>query len=507
MKIVIDGHGLCSEKLMHIARNGAEVELSEEALERIRLCRTTFERQIDEGKVIYGVNTGIGELSERLLSREEMARFQMNLVRSHAAGIGDAAPIEVVRGAMAARINVHAKGHSACRPEITQTLVRMLNAGVTPVVCLRGSVGACGDLAPMSQIALLLIGEGEAFYRGQRLPGRLAMDRAGVPVPGLHARDGLAVINGSNVLTAASALQVHDMEQWLKHAEVAAALSIEALGGNVMPFHPLLHEVRGFVGSARSARAIARCLEGGDVWAGRVKGRVQDAYSIRSTPQIIGAVHDALAYAKKQVNTELNGVGDNPVMFPELDLTLTGANFQGTPVSLPMDMMSAAVTAVCVLSERRLNRLLNPALNSGLPAFLAREPGPMSGMMISQYTACALIAEQRVLSTPASIGSIPAAADQEDFVSMGMTTAIKNMQILENAHGILGIELMAGAQATELRGGQCGKGTAAARRAIRRHVEPLDGDRQLSIDHDRMSRLIRSGEILTAVESEVGSLA
>lgn len=506
MAIVIDGSQLTIEKLVRIARLGERVELDPGALERIKACRLMLEEKLAAREIMYGTNTGIGEFSEKVLSDDQVREFQRNLVYNHAAGIGEPLPIEQVRGALAGRVNVHAHGNSACRPEITLTLVAMLNAGVTPVVCQKGSVGACGDLAPMAQAALLLLGEGEAFYRGERLPGLRAMERAGIPVPGLQARDGLAAINGSNLLTAISALQVYDIERWLKQADIAAAMSIEALLGNLKPYNPKLHELRGFRGAITSAQNIMKVIAGSDLTTGRMKTKVQDAYSMRSSPQVIGAARDAVGYARSQVEIELNGVGDNPVFVPELKLTLTGANFQGSPVSLPMDLAGAAVTMVSVLSERRLNRLTNPALSQGLPDFLAREPGFYSGMMLSQYTADTLIVEQRILCMPASVQSIPAAADQEDFVSMGMNTALKNGQILDNAQGILGIELMAAAQGLDFRTFTPGAGTQKAREVIRRHVKHLDVDRPLFTDHNAMKALVQSCEILEDVERVVGHL-
>ncbi len=465
-----------------------------------------LEEKIKAREIMYGVNTGIGEFSEVVLTDEQVEQFQRYLIYNHAAGIGDPAPIEYVRGAIASRLNVLAKGKSGCRPEIALTLVEMLNKGVTPVVCLKGSVGASGDLAPMSQIALLLLGEGEAFYQGERLPGKVALDRTGIPVPGLQARDGLAAINGSNLMTAISSLLLYDINRWLQQAEIACAMTLEALYANMKPYDVRLHEARGFPGAVRSAKSIMKCIEGSDLLSGKIKTKVQDAYSMRSSPQVIGAVHDAVAYAKQQVEIELNGVADNPIFMPEYKLTLTGANFQGSPISLPMDMIGAAVTMVCVLSERRLNRLTNPALSIGLPAFLTKGAGMFSGMMLSQYTADTLIVEQRILSAPASTMSIPAAADQEDFVSMGMNTAIKNGQILDNAYGILGIEFMAAAQALDFREFNPGKGVTTAKKLIRKYVEHLDEDRPLYSDHTRMKELVKSCEILEEVEKAVGSL-
>jgi histidine ammonia-lyase len=506
MTIVLDGSNLGIDKLVRIARHGEKVELHPAALDRIKICRDMLEDKLKAREIMYGTNTGIGEFSEIVLSDEQVQQFQRFLIYNHAAGIGDPAPIEYVRGAMAGRINVHAHGNSGCRPEITLTLIDMLNRGVTPVVCQKGSVGACGDLAPMSQIALLMMGEGEAFYQGKRLPGHIALEKAGIPIPGLQARDGLATINGSNLLTAMSAIHLYDMNNWLKQAEIACAMSLEALLANMKPYDTRLHQLRGFSGAIRSAKAIMKCIEGSDLVTGKLKTKVQDAYSMRSSPQVIGAAHDAIAYAKSQVEIELNGVGDNPIWLPEYRLTLTGANFQGSPVSLPMDMAGAAITMVCVLSERRLNRLTNPALSVGLPAFLTKGAGMFSGMMLSQYTADMLIVEQRILSSPASIGSIPAAADQEDFVSMGMNTAIKNAQILDNAYGVLGIEFMAAAQALDFRDFTPGHGVNAARNVIRKYVDHLDEDRPLYPDHNKMKDLVRSWEILNEVENTVGSL-
>ena len=507
MTIILDGASLTAEKLVRIARGGEKVELDPAAVERIKVCRAMLEDKIKAREIMYGTNTGIGEFSEIVLDDDQVQQFQRFLVYNHAAGIGEPAPVEVVRGAMAARINVQAHGNSGNRPEITQTLVALLNKGVTPLMSSKGSVGACGDLAPMAQMALSMMGEGESFYQGERLATREAMERAGIPIPGLEARDGLATINGSNVLTAMSALLCWDADRWLRQAEIAASMSLEALLANLKPYNSKLHELRGFSGAVRSAAAIRACIQESDLATGKIKTKVQDAYSMRSTPQVVGAAHDALKWAKSQVEIELNGVGDNPIFVPEDKLTLTGANFQGTPVSLPMEMVGQAITMVCVLSERRLNRMENTATSQGLPDFLTPNPGFYSGLMLSQYTADMLITEQRILAAPASTMSIPAAADQEDFVSMGMNTALKNRQILQNAFGVLGIEFMAAAQALDFRDFTPGKGVRAAKAVIRKHVDHLDIDRPLYPDHNAMAALVESGEILEAVEAAVGPLA
>lgn len=506
MTLIITGTNLKIEDVVNVARHHQKVELHPDAIERIKKCRAMLEKKIIAGEIMYGVNTGIGEFSEVVLNDDQVKDFQKYLIYNHAAGIGEALHEEYVRGAMLGRINVHAHGNSGIRPDITQTLVEMLNKDVTPFVCDKGSVGASGDLAPMSQIALLLMGEGKAFYKGELMNGKEALDRAGIAIPGLMARDGLGTINGSNVLTAMSAIFLYDANRWLKQAEIAASMSLEALKANMRPYEAKLHEVRGFKGAIRSAEAIRKVVAGGDLAEKRVKCKVQDAYSMRSTPQVIGAAHDALAFARSQVEIELNGVGDNPIFFPDENLQLTGANFQGTPVSLPMDMAGIAITMVSVMSERRMNRLNNPALSVGLPAFLTKGAGMFSGLMLSQYTADMQIVEQRILSAPASIQSIPAAADQEDFVSMGMNTAIKNFQILDNAYGILGIEIMAATQALDFREYSFGAGTTKAKEIVRKYVAFLDVDRPLYDDHNAMKKLVKSCEILEEVEKVTGPL-
>ncbi|HVN75899.1 MAG TPA: aromatic amino acid ammonia-lyase [Thermoanaerobaculaceae bacterium] len=506
MPVTLDGQHLTIEDVVNVARRGEKVALAPEALERIAKCRGMLEKKIVAHEIMYGVNTGIGEFSEVVLSDEQVKQFQKFLIYNHAAGIGVPAPIEHVRAAMASRVNVHARGYSGCRPEIPLTFVAMLNAGVTPVVCEKGSVGACGDLAPMSQLALSLMGEGESFYRGERMPSARALELAGIPVPGLQARDGLAAINGSNLITGIGCLLLYDADRWLRQAEIAAAMSLEALLANMKPYQGKLHELRGFPGAVACAANLRKVMDGSDLVTGKLKVKVQDAYSMRSTPQVVGAVRDAMAYARKQFEIELNGVADNPIFVCEENRVYTGANFQGTPISLPLDMLAAGITTVSVLSERRLNRLLNPALSVGLPAFLTKGAGMFSGHMLSQYTADMLIVEQRILSTPSCTQSIPAAADQEDFVSMGMNAALKAKQILTNAHGVLGIELIAGAQALDFRDFTPGKGTLAAKAAVRRVVDHLEEDRPLFPDHNAMMAAVERCDVLAAVEKEIGPL-
>jgi len=505
MAVELSGTGLTIHGIEAVARNRENVSVSSDAWKRIELCRTVIQQKVDDHEIMYGVTTGIGEFSEVVLTPEQVQEFQRFLIYSHAAGIGDAMVEEVVRGAMAGRINVHCHGNSGGRSEVTEQMVNMLNRGVTPITAAKGSVGACGDLSPMSQIAMSMMGEGEAIYDGKRLPSNVALEAAGLQPLVLHARDGLAIINGSNMLTAMAALSLCDVERWLKFQDIAAAMTLEALNANMTPYDARLHELRGFSGSQKVAANLLRLTEGTEILAKAGK-KVQDAYSLRSTPQVIGAVRDGCAFAREQVEIELNGVGDNPVFIPEDGSVITGANFQGTPVALPMEMVGIGMSMAAVLSERRLNRLTNPALSSGLPPFLTERAGMHSGLMVAQYTACALIAETRILSHPAANQSIPAAADQEDFVSMGMTTTQKTRQIIENCYGVLAIEMIAAAQALDIRGGTPGAGVDAAHQVIRKYIAHLDEDRPLFPDNDRMVELLQTDEIIEAVEAAIGPL-
>ncbi len=506
MSLVIDGHSLTIEDVVDVARNRKRVEIHAEAKERIVECRELLEKKIAEKETLYGVNTGIGELSEVVLTPEQVKDYQKYLIYSHAAGYGEPIPEEEVRAAILSRLNCHCWGHSGLRMVIVDTLVAMLNKGVTPVMCRKGSVGACGDLSPMAQMALVPMGEGEAFYEGKRMKGKEAMDSAGIPIIVYEARDGLSTINGSNVIAGMGALLVYDAERWLRNSEISAAMTLEVLNANMMAYDERLHKVRGFPGAMECSENIRLFTEGSKLLAQEGK-KVQDAYSLRSTPQVVGAAKDAFKWARYMIETEINGAADNPTFFPKENLVLTGANFQGTPIAFALELVGIAVTTIAALSERRLNRLMNPHLSMGLPAFLTKGAGMFSGLMLTQYTAGSLICENRILSHPAATGSIPAAADQEDFVSMGMTTAIKTKQIIDNAQAVLAIELMAGAQAVDFRAPiKPGKGIQAAYDVIRKHVKKLEEDRPLFNDINNLTAVVKKGEVLEAVEKAIGDL-
>jgi histidine ammonia-lyase len=507
MAIIIDGHGLTIEQVVKVARDNEPVELHPEAKKRIEKCRALLEDKIQKKEVMYGVNTGIGELSEVVLTQEQVEKYQKYIIYSHAAGYGKALPAETVRAAMLSRISCHCHGHSGLRLLVTETMKEMLNRGVTPVVCEKGSVGACGDLSPMSQIALGVMGEGESFYKGERLASAEAMKRAGIPPVVLEARDGLAMINGSNFITGLGALEIYDAHRWLKNSEIAAAITLEVLNANMKAYDERIHRVRGYPGALESAANIRKITENSELLAKIGRKKVQDAYSLRSTPQVTGSARDALKWARTMLEIELNNAADNPVFFPDEQLVLTGANFQGTPQAFALELLGMAVTTVAVLSERRLNRLMNQHLSVGLPAFLTKGAGMFSGLMLSQYTAGALVCENRVLSHPAATGSIPAAADQEDFVSMGWTTALKTRQIIDNAQAILAIEMMAGAQAVDFRAPlKPSRGVQAAHEVVRKHVAHLEEDRPIFNDINALKEVIERGEVLEAVEKAVGEL-
>lgn len=507
MPILLDGHSLKIEDVVAVARKREQIEIHGDAWGRIRKCRDLLERKIQAREIMYGVNTGIGELSEVVLAPDQVEKYQKYLLYSHAAGCGNACAEEDVRAAMLARLNTHCWGHSGIRPEVVQTQTEMLNRGVTPVVCQKGSVGACGDLSPMAQMAITLMGEGEVFYQGRRLPAKEGFAQAGIPTIAFRERDGLAAINGSCFITGMGCIELYDADRWLKMQEIALAMTLEALNANMLAYDPRIHRVRGYPGAQECAERVRKLTAGSELLQ-RPGKKVQDAYSLRSSPQVIGAAHDACRWARYMLEIEVNHAADNPTFFPDEELVLTGANFQGTPMAFALELAGMSLTTVAVLSERRLNRLLNPHLSAGLPAFLTKGAGMYSGLMLSQYTSGALVAENRVLSTPAAIGSIPAAADQEDFVSMGMTTAIKTRQIIENSWSILAIELMAAAQAFDFRAPvKPAPATQAAYEVIRRYVRKLEEDRPLFDDINTLTRVVKQGELLAAVEGVIGSTA
>jgi histidine ammonia-lyase len=503
--IRLDGESLTIEKLVEIARKGVKIGISKESEKKINASREIVERMFRNKEVAYGTTTGIGELANVILTPEQAQQFSRYLIYSHAGGFGEPVDRDNVRAAIASRINTLCKGVSGIRLEVVKFITEMLNRDVTPVM-YPASVGACGDLAPLAQAMLVPLGEGEAFVDGERLPGKEALEKVGLKPIEYEIRDGLAAINGSQLVCGMGALEVYDADVLIKTSEISAAMSFEALKAVLMAFDDDLLRLRGFEGGRVCAENIRRLVEGSEILG--KQERVQDAYSIRSTPQVVGAIKDALKWVRKQIEIELNGGADNPVFVPndKGGKYIAGANFQGTPIALPLELLGTSITTLSVLVERRVNRLVNPNLNVGLPGFLIQGAGLYSGIMIPQYTAAFLVNENRVLSTPAATGSIPTAADQEDFVSMGTNTAIKTRKIIDNTAGVIAIEFLSAAQALDLRGGKPGKGVKAAYDLVRKYVKFLDKDRPLYPDIEILTKLVKQGKFVEIVEKEIGKL-
>lgn len=488
-----------------VAEGRAEVEVPDRAREALAKARAQVDRIVAAGLPVYAITTGVGKLASVPVSREDADRLQLNIVRSHAAGVGSPAPTGVVRAMMLLRAHGLALGHSGVRPEVVDLLAALLNRGIHPIVPEQGSVGASGDLAPLAHLALALIGEGDVMVGGERLAASASLDQNGLRPLCLRAKEGVALVNGTQFMTGWGALTVHRALRLCTTADAVGAMTLEALRGGSAAFHPRLHQLRPHPGQQASAENVRRMIAGSAL-VDSVPTRVQDAYSLRCLPQVHGAVRDAVTYASGVVGVELNAVTDNPLLFPEEDLVLSGGNFHGQPVAVVMDFLAAALAGLGTMCERRVERLLNPAL-SGLPAFLSRDGGLRSGLMLAQYTAAALASENKVLAHPASVDSIPTSANQEDHVSMGATAARKAATVVAHLEQIVAIELLCAAQALEFRGGEAmGLGTAAGHAVLRETVPALDDDRVLAPDIEAATVLVRSGRLLEAVERAVGVL-
>lgn len=502
----IDGTRLTVEDVVAVARSGLGVRLSDESARRVGACREYVDRKLSEGAVIYGLTTGFGKFSDRFIPADQVRLLQRNLIISHACAMGDPLPGDVVRAVMLLRCNALASGYSGIRLGTLNTLLDMLNAGVHPVIPEKGSLGASGDLAPLAHMALVMIGEGEAEYMGERLPGAQAMEKAGIRCVSLEAKEGLALINGTQIMTAIGTLALHDAERLAKTADITAAMTCEALKGITKAYDPRTHKLRRQHGQCVTAENLLRLLRGSELSVDVSPNRVQDAYSIRCVPQIHGATRDALAYVRRAIECEINAVTDNPLIFPEDDEAISGGNFHGQPIAIPMDTLGIAVAELANVSERRIERLINPQL-SDLPAFLTEHGGLCSGFMIAQYVAASMVSENKVYAHPASVDSIPSSGNQEDHVSMGTTAARKAAMILSNSQRVLGIELFAAAQALYFRGeDKLAPATRAVYDMIRRESPPLEEDIVMYPELERFTEIVRSGQALEAAESVCGRL-
>jgi histidine ammonia-lyase len=505
MEVILDGNSLSIEEICMVARRGAKVSVAPESREKMKSSRDLLEKCVADGRAIYGVTTGIGEFARIPISPEQSAELQRRIIYSHSAGTGDPQPEDVVRAGMLLRANTLAKGYSGVRLCLLDTVLDMLNKGVVPYVNEKGSLGVSGDLSPLSQFAEVAIGEGRAYYRGKLMSGAQAMKQAGIKPTDLTYKEGLGLINGSQMMTGGAALLVHDAERALKNAVIASAMSADALRAVARAFDPLVHRARPHSGQSAVAANLLRLFASSEVMANRT-GKVQDGYSIRCTPQVLGPSFDTLEYVRGVVNTEVNSAADNPLFFGEEGEYFAAGNFHGQGVGMAMDFLCIGMSEVANLSERHTNRMLNPVL-SGLPDFLVEGKGLNSGLMVAQYTAAALVSENKVLSHPASVDSISVSADQEDHVSMGPIAVRKCTEILRNVRVVLAIEMLAASQAFEFHGGRRpGQGTAVAYDLIRSKVPPLEDDRVLYPDIEAVRQMVEDGSILEAVEAEVGPL-
>ncbi|MGE5673201.1 MAG: histidine ammonia-lyase [Mycobacterium leprae] len=503
--IELGGH-LQLADVVAVARNRETVSIGAVARERVRRARNMVGQLVEARRPVYGITTGFGKFSDVAIAANEVELLQRNLLMSHACGVGNPLDEEIVRAMMLLRAHALSKGNSGIGEETLNLLVAMLNAGVHPVVPEQGSLGASGDLVPLAHMSLPLIGLGEAWYQGERLPGGEALRRAGLSPVELFAKEGLALINGTQAMTAIGALTIFDGLNVAKVADIAAALTAEALGGIPAAWDSRIQSLRVHPGQGYVAANLRKLVHGSGLVTGPGQVRTQDPYTLRCIPQVHGASRGALAHVDEVVGWELNAVTDNPLLFPEDGDVISGGNFHGQPVALAMDYLGIALAELANMGERRIERLVNPQL-SGLPAFLTAKGGLNSGMMILQYTAAALVSENKVLAHPASVDSIPSSANQEDHVSMGTIAARKARQILANVTRVLAIELIVAAQAVEfVNADALGTGSHMAYETVRNLVPPLGADRVLAPDIEQVAELIRSGDLTSAVEGAVGQL-
>ena len=499
---------LTLEAIARVARTADKVRLGAAARARIDAARRVVDRIQDGGDAapaVYGVNTGFGFLADVRISADDIRNLQRNLIRSHAAGVGPPLAEPVVRAMMLLRAQVLSLGHSGVRAVVCELLCEMLNRGVHPVIPSKGSVGASGDLAPLAHLALVVMGEGEAFVDGRRLPGDRALAQVGLTPVAFEAKEGISLVNGTQCMTAIGALALVDAEDAARLADVIGALSLEALKGTPRAFDPRIHAVRPHPGQATSARNLSRLLAGSGIVASHANcGKVQDAYSLRCMPQVHGATRDALDYARRVLEIEASSATDNPLVFAETDEMISGGNFHGQPVAVALDLAGIAVAELANIAERRIEQMVNPHLSSGLPAFLTPDSGLNSGYMMAQVTAAALVSENKILAHPASVDSIPSSAGREDHVSMGVHAADKLARIVDNVRNTLSIELLCAAQGVDLRAPH--RPAAAldeAHRALRARVPKLETDRAVHADLELVRALLDDGTITSAVRRHV----
>jgi histidine ammonia-lyase len=508
-RVVLTGGPLEVAEVVAVARGRVPVELGEEGRKRMTAARDVVERAVAEGRRVYGVSTGFGLLANTAVDPADLEELQRRIVLSHATATGDPMEVEVVRGMQLLRARTLTQGHSGVRPVVVEALLALLAAGVTPVIPEHGSVGASGDLAQLAHLALPLLGEGEVMVGGDRVPAAEGLRLAGLAPLRLSFKEGLSLVNGTEGMLALACLAVADAEALAAMADVACAMSIEGLLGTDRPFQARLHELRPHPGQVASAANLRTMLAGSPILASHRHSdhAIQDAYSLRCAPQVHGACRDVVAFARQVVERELGSVTDNPVVFASSDEVVSVGNFHGEPLAFVLDFLAIALAELADISERRVDRLLDPALNHDLPPFLARDPGLNSGLMLTQYTAAALVAECKVLAHPASVDSIPTSGNQEDHVSMGWTAGLKLRRVIANVRRALAIEALCAAQAIDLRAPlRPGAAVAAVLDRVRERVPALDSDRYLAPDLAALERLVADGTLVAAAEEVVGPL-
>ena len=506
--VIIDGDSLRLEDVAAVARGEAGLALAPAAVPRIERAREYVERLLAEDALVYGVTTGFGKFSDVRVPGADARALQRNLVFSHYCGVGEPLGPEETRAMMLLRANVLAKGYSGARLVVLQILLAVLNAGILPVIPRKGSVGASGDLAPLAHLTAVLMGEGEAVYRGRRMPGGEALRAAGIEPVTLEAKEGLALINGTQMMTAVGVLSLVEAENVSKAADIACAQAVEALRGTRTPYLDITHRVRPHRGQTATARNLLRLLEDSEIMASHEGcSKVQDAYSLRCAPQVHGATKDALAFVRGVLEVEINSATDNPLVFPEEERIISGGNFHGQVVSQAMDILAMALAQVGNISERRVECMMDPSTSDHLPAFLTKHGGLNSGLMIAQVTAAALVSENKTLAHPACVDSIPTSANKEDFVSMGAFAALKAREVVGNVLRVIAIELLCGAQGLEFREGlRPGRGVAVAHDFIREAISPLEDDRPQTPDIEALSEMVRDGSLIARVEQALGPL-
>ena len=507
MEIVLNGRDLTIEQVVAVAREGAKVRLSEEAKTAVKKAREYVDKKLSEKAVIYGLTTGFGKFSDIFISEEDTKPLQKNLIISHSCGMGNPLPSETVRAAMLLRCNALSRGNSGIRLETLQTMINMLNAGVHPQIPEKGSLGASGDLAPLSHMVLVMLGEGHAEYKGEIVTGKQAMERAEIPTIELAAKEGLALINGTQIMTAIGCLAVYDARNLAKTADIIGAMTCEAQLGIKKAFDCKVHDVRGHKGQKDVAKNLLKILKDSNLAFDTNPDKVQDAYTIRCMPQIHGASRDAIDYVWDAVTREINAVTDNPIIFPDDDEVISGGNFHGQPMALAFDFLKIAVSEYANVSERRIERMVNPQLSNGLPAFLTKHSGVNSGFMIAQYSAASMVSENKIYAHPASVDSIPSSANQEDHVSMGTTAARTAKMILDNSQKVLGIELFTAYQSLYLRGKEkLSSVTRAVYEHIAKSVAPVEEDIVMHYELVKFDRMIKANEIVKVAENVCGKL-